>query len=143
MGKWSRHPLGSDQALDIQDAFLEVLMRDEESDLYYFELELEEITKRLLALKVEDINKQISLEKSLNKNRFVIPYAYIEYKALSKDRDIRALLKDCLNYHALFSSRDVEELKHIKRLDNIYQKNNYGVYFYNVWKDWLLSMKKV
>ena len=113
MGKWSRNPLGSDRALDNEDAFLKVVAKDPDS--YYFDLEPEEIRQALLSLKVEDIKKQISSDKSLDNNRFVIPYAFLEYNALSKDKDIRALLKDCLNYHAMFSNRDVNELNHIKR----------------------------
>ena len=85
MGKWSRHPLGSDHALDIQDSFLKILMRNEDPDSYYLDLGPQEIRNRLLSLKVDEINQQIALDEDLKNNRFVIPYSYLEFDVLSVD----------------------------------------------------------
>lgn len=115
MGKWSRHPLGSDHALDIQDNFLKILMRNEDPDSYYLDLGPQEIRNRLLSLKVDEINQQIALDEDLKNNRFVIPYSYLEFDVLSVDKDIRALLKDCLKYHAMFSYKETVEINHINR----------------------------
>ena len=113
MGKWSRHPLGSDQVSDIQDTFLAILQKD--PNLCYLDLKDEEIKKELLLLSVEEIKEQISINKELSNNRFVIPYSYLEYGALSINKEMRLFLKDCLNYHAIFSFKDHAELNHIAR----------------------------
>ena len=81
-----------------------------------------------MSLKVEDIKKRISLDEDLAKNRYVIPYSFLEYGALSKDKDIRAFLKECLNYHALFTSRDTQELSHIKRFIDHFDEVFDGTY---------------
>ena len=113
MGKWSRHPLGSDRVLDIQDYFLGILAKEPGS--YYFDLEDKEITQALLSLTEAEIKERIESDDDLNKNRFVIPYSYLEYSALTKDKNIRALLKECLDYHSVFKNRDTQELNHINR----------------------------
>lgn len=128
MGKWSRHPLGSDQVLDIQDAFLAILVENEGPDAYYCDLEPEEIRKRLLALTVDDINKQISLHEDLKNNRFVIPYSYLEFDVLSIDKDVKDLLKDCLNYHRIFTYKDTVEINHINRFIKHFDEVFAGTY---------------
>ena len=115
MGKWSRHPLGSDRALDIQDIFFNILMQNEDPDSYYLDLGREEIRNRLLSLKVDEIKQHIALNEDLKNNRFVIPYSYLEFDVLSVDKDICTLLKDCLKYHAMFTYKDTVEINHINR----------------------------
>lgn len=102
MGRWSRHPMGSDGALDAKDCFMEKFdVHDDtnsNNDQYYFEREPEKIKEELEGLSLDDIKKMANNPCTKN-NLFIIPYTFLEYKVNVKNPKIREYLKDCLNSH--------------------------------------------
>ena len=120
MGRWSRHPMGSDGALDAQYCFLMNF------DEHYLDKDPKEISEYLLGLSLEDLKKVSESNKYLSIDKFVIPYTYVEYGAFTKDPEVRKYLLECLDSHDDITGRfnychekdvfgDVPELVEIER----------------------------
>lgn len=103
MGRWSRHPMGSDGALDAKDTFFseidEMISEGKYGDNYeyYFDLDYSVIKNYLESLSLDDLI-YISDVEDLYKNKFVIPYIFKEYGVKIKNEEIREFLIDCFNY---------------------------------------------
>jgi hypothetical protein len=95
MGRWSRHPMGSDGALDARDEFMEFadILDENNERVCFFERPEEEIRNLLLGLTLDDLKEKAS---SIEDNTFVIPYTFIDYGAYPTDPDIKKFLKECL-----------------------------------------------
>lgn len=133
MGRWSRHPMGSDGALDAKSIFFEEFVamnhKNWKKDEYYFDRPAEEIRDYLNSLTKEDLERIISdpsyVGKIIRGDRFVIPYIYKEYKATPKDDEVKQFLFECFDYHDDITGEwnycsetdengEVLELKHIR-----------------------------
>lgn len=122
MGRWSRHPMGSDGALDAQGIFMSFADvepdNEEEDDIYYFERPREEIRDLLLGLTLEQIKEYATQDECIETNKFVIPYTFIDYGAYPTDPKIKAYLLRCLNSHDDLTGEwnycNGEEMKHVK-----------------------------
>jgi hypothetical protein len=126
MGRWSRHPMGSDGALDARDTFmLPFDMNDKEdgNPLYFFERPEEEIRDGLLNLSLEEIKKMSEFGECISENKFVIPYTFVEYKAYPTDPEIKKFLLECLDSHddltGLWNYCNGEEMVHV----NFFKEN--------------------
>jgi hypothetical protein len=111
MGRWSRHPMGSDGALDARDAFMSDF-DDKENDLYYFERDKGEIKNALLNLSLDQLKK---MADRTGNDKFVVPYTFIDYEAYPTDPKIKEFLLECLDYHDdLYEYGNGEEERHIQ-----------------------------
>lgn len=130
MGRWSRHPMGSDGAYDARDEFFSEFSlqledeKDEDESVFWFEQPSIEIREYLNSLTVEDL-KRLCENEILSEDRFVIPYIYKEYDVTPKDDDIKQFLLECFDYHDDITGEwnycgetdengEVLELKHIR-----------------------------
>ena len=117
MGRWSRHPMGSDGALDAKDGFMEDFDLIDE-DIYFFERPKEEIRDELLKLSLDEIKEKAERYDYVADNRFAIPYTFIEYETYPTDPAIKEYLKECLDYHdditGPWNYCNGEELAHIE-----------------------------
>ena len=132
MGRWSRHPMGSDGALDAEAVFFEEFDAQyckEKEDDWYLEHSEEEIKNYLENLDFSDLNRILSytskVDEILKRDRFVIPYIYKKYGAKPKNEQVRDLLIECFDYHDDITGEwnycsetdengEVLELKHIR-----------------------------
>lgn len=102
MGRWSRHPMGSDGALDAKDEFMaDFDIKVDDKIIYYFERDKENIRNCLLNLTLEQL-KDMASRPLVSENKFVIPYTFTEYYAYPKDPEIKRFLLECLDFTADF-----------------------------------------
>lgn len=101
MGRWSRHPMGSDGALDARDGFMERfdIKKLNDETVYFFERPREEVRDGLLSLTLSEIKEMAEKYWYVSNNKFAIPYTFVEWKAYPTDPEIKAYLKECLDSH--------------------------------------------
>ena len=130
MGRWSRHPMGSDGALDAKDTLLSLVYDQcEENDIEFWSEEGQNLVKEFLQnISLEDL-KLLFEENYLSEDRFVIPYTYLSY-GINRP-ELRDFMIECFEYHdditgewnycsELTESGEVVEMAHIN-----YFKNNF------------------
>lgn len=104
MGRWSRHPMGSDGALDAEDEFFGEFMSkiekdSDDEDPCLCDQSFEDIQKYVNSLTIKDLRRIVRNSKLLKYDRFVIPYIYQGYRVNPEDEEIKKFLLECFNYH--------------------------------------------
>ena len=97
MGRWSRHPMGSDGALDAQSELtVETYDYCEANGIdYYSEEGRAELTKYLNNISLDDLKKLVNESECLSKDSFVVPYTYLEY-GINRP-ELKEFLIECFN----------------------------------------------
>ena len=112
--------MGSDGALDARDGFMERfdIKKDGEETVYFFERPEEEVREGLLSLTLSDIKEMAEKYYYVSRDKFAIPYTFVEYHAYPTDPEIKQYLLECLDSHDDITGKynycNGEEMKHIE-----------------------------
>lgn len=117
MGRWSRHPMGSDGAFDAQNTLFEEIYDKYEDTMYDSDEDYakysEACAQFLRDMTLEQL-KKLRTYRFLDEDTFVIPYSFLEFGVVPKD-EILEELKDCLDYHDDFEYYgNGEEEEHVE-----------------------------
>lgn len=124
MGRWGRHPMDSDGALDAKSVITDdVYNYCEENKIDFWSKEADGLMSEFLQKISLDDLKKLAKEEHISENRFVIPYTYLEYKV--NRPELKDFLIECFNYHADITGEwnycgetdehgEILELKHIR-----------------------------
>ena len=110
MGRWGSHPMQSDKALDNRLGVVEVIydeMDEENKDIYYEDKE--EFSKRMKKY-LENISDLEIIKNRVNEdNLFVIPYTFLEFKAIPKEGIVEDL-RECIYINSEFGLYEVDDI---------------------------------
>lgn len=99
MGRWSRHPMGSDGALDAQYAVTNKVTSEMETEgKDYFDLYDEYRTRMQIYLANLTLEELEEMKKHTDNNDFVIPYTFVQFEVTPK-KELYDNLKECLSSH--------------------------------------------
>ena len=93
MGRWDRHPMASDGALDAQDEFLNEIY---DEDIGYDGMVVRAFLQNISVSKMKKLCEECDY---LNNDKFVIPFTFIEYGVFVSNSEKQKFLKECLDYH--------------------------------------------
>jgi hypothetical protein len=125
MGRWSRHPMGSDGALDAKDElFSSVYNYCEENNIDFWDEEGYKLRVEFLEIiSLTDLKNIVNSGFSLKLDRFVLPYTFLEHGV--NRPELKEYLVESFDYHDDITGEynycsktdengEVLELKHIR-----------------------------
>jgi len=95
MGKWSFHPMGNDDALNIRDLFFDVVL-SKDIDIHEDRKSVKEALEKLTANDVDKFMKEKQSWFMDNTYDYVMAYVYADYEAFDISDNLKEKLKQCL-----------------------------------------------
>ena len=114
-----QHPNQLDAFVKLQERFLRDVL---------FDYTLPEITEWLSNLKAEEIKSILEKDQALKDNGFVVPFTYIQYKAIPR-REIVSYLRSLLDQHTLIPDNNPILFKTKKHFKHIFSERSDFKYY--------------